>query len=93
MIKHIVMWTLHDKKDAIMVKKTLEGLKDKVPSIIDIEVGIDFSATDASADVVLYSTFASRDDLNAYVAHPDHQTVIPMMQRVTTSRKVVDYEI
>jgi len=93
MIKHIVMWTLHDKNDAIMVKKTLEGLKGKVPSIIDIEVGIDFSATDASADVILYSTFANRDDLSAYVAHPDHQAVIPMMQRVTTSRKVVDYEI
>jgi len=93
MIKHIVMWTLHDKNDATMIKKTLEGLKGKVPSIIDIEVGIDFSATDASADVILYSTFANRDDLSAYVAHPDHQAVIPMMQRVTTSRKVVDYEI
>jgi hypothetical protein len=87
------MWTLQDKNDAPMVKKTLEGLKGKVPSIIDIEVGIDFSATDASADVVLYSTFENRDDLNAYVAHPDHQAVIPMMQRVTTSRKVADYEI
>ena len=93
MIKHIVMWTLQDKNDAPMVKKTLEDLKGKIPSIIDIEVGIDFSATDASADVVLYSTFENRDDLNAYVAHPDHQAVIPMMQRVTTSRKVVDYEI
>ena len=93
MIKHIVMWTLQDKNDAPMVKQTLEDLKNKIPSIIDIEVGIDFSATDASADVVLYSTFANRDDLNAYVAHPDHQAVIPMMQHVTTSRKVVDYEI
>ena len=93
MIKHIVMWTLEDKNDATHVKQTLEALKSKVPSIIDIEVGIDFSATDASADVVLYSTFASRDDLNAYVQHPEHQAVIPMMQKVTTSRKVVDYEI
>ena len=93
MIKHIVMWTLQNKSDAPMIKKTLEDLKGKVPSLIDIEVGIDFSATDASADVVLYSTFANRDDLNAYVAHPDHQAVIPMMQRVTTSRKVVDYEV
>ncbi|HIP06367.1 MAG TPA: Dabb family protein [Mariprofundaceae bacterium] len=93
MIKHIVMWTLADKADAETVKTTLEGLKGKVPSIIDIEVGIDFSNTDASADVVLYSTFASNDDLSAYVQHPEHQAVIPMMQRVTTSRKVVDYEI
>lgn len=93
MVKHIVMWTLEDNNDATLVKTTLEGLKNKVPSIIDIEVGIDFSATNASADVVLYSTFANRDDLAAYVNHPEHQAVIPMMQRVTTSRKVVDYEI
>ncbi len=93
MIKHIVMWTLHDKQDAPRIKSSLEALKDKIPCIIDIEVGIDFSATDASADVVLYSTFASRDDLQTYAAHPEHQAVIPMMQRLTTSRKVVDYEV
>ncbi len=93
MVKHIVMWTLHHKSDALEVKTTLEALKDKVPSIIDIEVGIDESKTDASADVVLYSTFSNHDDLNAYVSHPEHQAVIPMMQRVTSSRRVVDYEI
>ncbi|MDX8388045.1 MAG: Dabb family protein [Ghiorsea sp.] len=93
MVKHIVMWTLHDKNDAAEVKNALEELKAKVPSIIDIEVGIDYSKTDTSADVILYSTFASRADLEAYSSHPDHQAVIPMMQRVTSSRKVVDYEI
>jgi len=93
MVKHIVMWTLHDKNDALKVKHTLEALKDKVPSIIEIEVGIDHSNTDASADVVLYSTFANQDALMAYIAHPEHQAVIPMMQSMTSSRKVVDYEV
>jgi len=87
------MWTLHDKNDALMVKTTLEALKDKVPSIITIEVGIDFSSTDASADVVLYSTFADNDALQAYKAHPEHQAVLPMMAKVTSGRKVVDYEV
>lgn len=93
MIKHIVMWTLKDKSDATKVKTMLEALKDKVPSIIEIEVGIDFNGSDAAADVVLYSTFASLDDLNAYQQHPEHQAVIPFMQSVTSGRKVVDYEI
>jgi len=93
MIKHIVMWTLKDKADAIKVKTMLEALKDKVPNIIDIEVGIDFNGSDAAADVVLYSTFASIDDLNSYQQHPEHQAVIPLMQAMTTSRKVTDYEI
>jgi len=93
MIKHIVMWTLKDKADAIKVKNMLEGLKGKVPSIIDIEVGIDVNGSEAAADVVLYSTFASMDDLNAYQHHPEHQAVIPLMQAMTTSRMVADYEI
>jgi len=93
MIKHIVMWTLKNKDDASQVKHLLEGLKGKVPSIIDIEVGIDFNGSEAAADVVLYSTFANLDDLNAYQNHPEHQAVIPMMQSMTTSRKVVDYKI
>ena len=93
MVKHIVMWTLHDKKDALEVKNTLEALKDKVPSILEIEVGIDFNQSEASADVVLYSTFENSAGLEAYQAHPDHQAVLPMMKRVTSSRKVVDYEI
>jgi len=86
------MWKLHDKNDAQEVKATLEALKDKVPSLIDIEVGIDFSDSDASADVVLYSTFKDEEGLVAYQAHPDHQAVLPLMRRVTSSRLVVDYE-
>jgi len=93
MIKHIVMWTLNDKSDATKVKTMLEALKDKVPGIIEIEVGIDFNGSDSAADVVLYSTFASLDDLNAYQQHPEHQAVIPFMQSVTSGRTVVDYEI
>ncbi|OIQ00963.1 MAG: stress responsive protein [Zetaproteobacteria bacterium CG2_30_46_52] len=91
MVKHIVMWKLHNKSDAREIKTTLEALKDKVPSIIDIEVGIDFSDSDASADVVLYSTFADAQGLADYQAHPDHQNVLPMMRRLTSSRMVTDY--
>lgn len=93
MVKHIVMWTLHNKNTAQQVKSTLEALKSTIPSIHEIEVGIDYSNTDASADIILYSTFADKAGLEAYVSHPDHQAVIPMMQRLTSSRRVVDYEI
>lgn len=93
MVKHIVMWTLHDKNQAKNVKNTLEALKASIPSIKHLEVGIDYSKTNTSADIVLNSTFADRASLEAYVNHPDHQAIIPMMQEVTSSRKVVDYEI
>lgn len=91
MVKHIVMWKLHNKDDAGAVKSTLEALKHKVPSIIDLEVGIDVSASDASADVVLYSTFKDQQGLADYQAHPDHQAVLPLIRLMTSARMVADY--
>ncbi len=95
MIKHIVMWRLQDDKKAEHaqeLKRRLEALKDTIPSIRHIEVGINIIDNDPSAsDVVLYSEFDSADDLQAYQAHPDHQAVVGFLNSVRTEKRVVDY--
>ena len=100
MIKHIVMWRLkehalgNDKAtNAQLIKDKLEALRGKIDGLLSIEVGIDFSATDASADVVLYSEFPDRAALSAYQAHPEHQAVSPFINEVRTERYLVDYEV
>nr|NIP29005.1 Dabb family protein [Candidatus Dadabacteria bacterium]NIQ12849.1 Dabb family protein [Candidatus Dadabacteria bacterium] len=82
MIKHIVMWKLKDthngleKKDnALKLKKELEDLKNKIVEIQEIEVGINFNESEAACDVVLYSSFNSKEDLTTYQKHPDHMKV------------------
>ncbi|MGL1930558.1 MAG: Dabb family protein [Desulfotalea sp.] len=101
MIKHIVMWKLKSKTlpleqciDALLIKKTLEGLKDKIEEIQKIEVGFDFSGDETAWDIILYSEFASKEDLNNYQKHPAHvsagQTVI---KPNTFDRRMIDYEI
>lgn len=92
MIKHIVMWKLKNKADAAEVKNRLEQLDGKIPSLLSIEVGIDFNQSDAASDVVLVTEFEDRQGLDDYQQHPDHQAVIPFMQSVTSGRTVVDYE-
>ena len=99
MIKHIVLWKLAaqaegaDKQEnALTIKRILEDLKGKVPEILRIEVGIDFSKSDASYDVALYSEFASRADLDAYQNHPLHKKAAEFVGKVRTERVVVDYE-
>ncbi len=99
MVKHIVMWRLHDEangilkaENALLIKKTLEDLQGKIPGLLHIEVGIDFSCTEQSADVVLYSELESRDALNAYQAHPLHQAVIPLVKQAACERTLVDFE-
>lgn len=92
MIKHIVMWTLHNKEDAQEVKTTLEALRGKIPGLLEIEVGIDVNQSPTAADVVLYSVLKNKEALQCYQTHPLHQSVLPLMTRVASSRMVVDYE-
>ena len=100
MIKHIVMWRLKDHAEgnnkitnAQRMKSKLEALRGQVDGVLTIEVGIDFSATDASMDVALYSEFADRAALAAYQAHPAHQAVVAFIKEVVSARQLVDYEV
>ncbi|MFA9462429.1 Dabb family protein [Thiohalorhabdus methylotrophus] len=100
MVKHIVMWRLKEEAqgngrsaNAELVKEKLEALEGRIPGLLKIEVGLDFSATDSSADVVLYSEFESREALKAYQAHPEHEAVKPFIGDVQSERRVVDYEV
>lgn len=98
MIKHIVMWRLQDHAlgndkatNARLIKEKLEALRGRIPGMLNIEVGIDFSASAQSADVVLYSEFESRQALDAYQSHPEHEALVPFVQAVRSDRLVVDY--
>lgn len=97
MIKHIVMWRLDETAgdktaNALKVKQLLEGLNGRIPGLLKLEVGIDFSQESDSSDVVLYSEFESRQALDAYQAHPAHAEVAPFVKSVRAERRLVDYE-
>jgi len=97
MIKHIVLWRLDETAgdkagNALKLKQLLEGLNGRIPGLLRLEVGIDFSQEGESSDVVLYSEFESRQALDAYQAHPAHAEVVPFVKSVRAERRVVDYE-
>lgn len=96
MVKHVVMWRLHDEalgksgqENARQLKQELEALSGKIPGLLKIEVGFD---TSAETNVVLYSELESWEALRAYQSHPEHQAVIPFVKSVSDDRRVVDYE-
>ena len=100
MIKHIVIWRLKEHahgnskmQNARMIKDKIEALPDKVPGIVKIEVGIAFSNTDNSGNIVLYSEFESKEHLDAYRMHPEHRSILPFILEAVSDRLVVDYEI
>lgn len=100
MIKHIVMWRLNDsaygkskQENAFELRQKLLAMKNKVPGIIHIEVGFDFSNEKDSCDVVLYLEFDSKKALADYQSHPDHEAIKKWLADVRYERRVVDYEI
>ncbi len=96
MIKHIVMWKLKEEnkaENAKEIKTKLEALINQVPEIISIEVGIDFNKSDQAYDVVLYSEFATAEDLDRYQENAIHKEAAAFVKQVVTQRVVVDYEV
>lgn len=100
MIKHILLFRIKDgvegrsKTESIAQAKTmLENLHGKIPGLLKIEVGTDFSSSPDSADMVLYSEFESRETLNLYATHPEHQAVLPFIRSMLDERRLIDYEI
>lgn len=100
MVKHIIVWSLKDEysdseKTEIKkgIKDGLEGLKGKVPGIIDITVqteGLDSS----SGDLMLASTFESVEALNGYTVHPAHVEVATTKVRPFVKiRSSFDYQV
>lgn len=99
MIKHIVLLkfkeSAHGNTKAVnmrLFKEKIEALRTVIPGIHRLEVGIDFSQTEQSSDVALFSEFESRAALDAYQAHPAHQAVLPFISEARTERRLVDYE-
>ena len=97
MVKHIVMWNIKETEDKTEVlntlKQKLEALKDEIKEIHHLEVGFNYNSSDAVRDVVVYSEFLNKEDLDAYVVHPAHVAVGQYVRSVVKDRVVVDYEV
>ena len=101
MITHIVMWTLKDAAEgndkaanAAEMKARLLALPAKLPQVLEmrVAVGQELFASVPPTDIVLYTTFASKEDLNAYAVHPLHLEVVAFVKKIVSERRVVDFE-
>ncbi len=100
MIKHIVLWKLHDvangnTKDvnARLIKEKPESLKGKIPGLLKLEVGFNYKPSENAADIVLYSEFDSKESEAEYQIHPEHKKFVEFISSCRYERRVIDYEI
>lgn len=100
MIRHIVCWKFLEKAEGsdrgenlLRARAMLQGLRESVPQVRQLEVGIDTVRGARSWDLALVATFDSRADLEAYQNHPAHVAVVAFLRAVQSDRCSVDYEM
>lgn len=101
MVKHIILWRLREdltpeEKESVKqgIKAGLEGLKGRIPGLVDIKVNVDGRLESSNADVMLDSTFTDEAALRGYAVHPEHVAVADGKVRpYTCLRTCLDYTI
>ena len=96
MVKHVILWNLKDEfnNDEVKtgIKTGLESLIGKIPGLLEIKVYIN-PLESSNADVMLDSSFESREALTAYSTHPEHVKVADTFVRpYTEKRTCMDFE-
>ena len=100
MIKHMIIWTLKEElsmeeKETVKagIKEGLEGLAGKIPGLLEIKVHIN-GLSSSNADLMLDSSFETKEALKNYATHPDHVAVADEKVRpFTQTRSCLDFEV
>ena len=96
MIEHVVLmrWREDASREAIeRVIVELRGLKDKIPSIVDLSCGTNFSDRSNGYTHGLVVRFKDRAGLDEYGPHPEHQRVVQnFLAPIRADVLAVDFE-
>jgi Stress responsive A/B Barrel Domain len=96
MIDHLVLFTLEEgtsRVDEEDVLSTFRELRDKIPNFIDFSIGKNFSERSQGYTHGLFARSQTRDDLQAYLKHPEHLSAVEKLDALQEGeRVVVDYE-
>jgi antibiotic biosynthesis monooxygenase (ABM) superfamily enzyme len=95
MVDHLVLFTVREDAPAAEVEDllaSLRALKERVPGVVDLSAGENFSERSGGYTHGIFVRFEDREDLAGYAKHPEHLAVVEKLGALTTGRIVVDYE-
>lgn len=94
MIKHVVVFKLKEGEDPQKAKEVLLSMKDNVPMLRAIEVGVDKLHSARSFDVILSVVLDDMVALEDYQKDGYHCSVVKEhMHKVVEKSVAIDYEI
>jgi hypothetical protein len=98
MIRHIVMWQLHEQAEGAQKVLNIEKAKgllmscsQVVPGIREFEVATATPGMDCTHDLVLHMLVDDAQVLAAYQNHPQHVAIKPFMKAVVRERCCMDF--
>ena len=95
MVKHIVCFKLNEssQEQKQKAKEILLSMRERVPMIIDMEVGTDFLCSERSYDIFLSVTLENKEALDDYQKDAYHCDVVKTYMHANVSASVaVDFE-
>jgi len=91
MLTHIVFMKFPSTDIAKEVQQKLLDMSGKIPSLRDLEAGLDITRSERSWDLVLVTRFDDQSGLDAYAVHPVHEQVLQFIRNHVTHVAAVDY--
>jgi hypothetical protein len=94
MLIHIVCWKYREDIDDDQRRahrERLRALEALIPEIKRLDVGEDVLHLDRSFDTALVAEFESREDLDVYTDHPEHQAVVAIGREIAEKAVSVDF--
>jgi hypothetical protein len=90
----LALFAVRDDTSAEDVDDLLSSIRklgDRVPNLVGLSVGENFSERGGGYTHGLFVCFRTRDDLRAYLEHPEHLAVVEKLD-TTTGFLLVDYD-
>jgi hypothetical protein len=95
MITHIALFVWKENADPIDIQRALEdvkALREKVPGLIDIKYGENFSRWSEGFTHAVIVLAESEESLDAYRKHPDHVDVAQRIEAMESKSLGVDFK-
>lgn len=92
MVTHVVFFKFAETAEAEHAKELLLAMRGRIPGLLDVEAGLDFTRSERSFDLALITRHESREALQVYQAHPVHQEVVAYIRPRAKASAAVDFE-
>jgi hypothetical protein len=92
MLTHVVLFRFANLTLANDARDRLLALRGRIPTLQNIEAGVDITRSSRSFDLALITRFEDAAGLKAYDEHPLHVEVVEWIRTVVTQMAAVDFQ-